>query len=304
MPEIYSHSRLENFEKCPRRFQYRYRLGLPPESESIEAFVGKRVHEVLERLYKAGARGIVPTLEQVMGRYRQLFDDAYDPQKVRIPRIENDLRYYRDLGEHCLANYYHDHYPFDGDETLGVEERVHFEVGKLDGEPVQLQGFIDRVVRARDGVIEIHDYKTSARAMSQAAVDKDRQLALYQIGVSERMGRGPFRLVWHFLQRGITRTSTRTADQLESLREETLDRVSRIRNEKEWPARTSTLCRWCEYRDGCSASPVRREDVPPYERRPKVQAKLLALESGTPPAAVEGGSDDQLGLFDAPPPLA
>ena len=41
--EIYSHSRLENFEKCPRRFQYRYRLGLPPESESIEAFVEMRI---------------------------------------------------------------------------------------------------------------------------------------------------------------------------------------------------------------------------------------------------------------------
>lgn len=302
MAEIYSHSRIESFDKCPRKFQYRYRLNLPSESESIEAFVGKRVHDVLERLYKAAAQGNVPTLEQVYARYRNLFDEAYDEHRVRIPRVENDLAYYRELGEHCLANYYHDHYPFDGDETLGVEERVQFELGKLGGESVQLQGFIDRVVRARDGVIEIHDYKTSARAMSQNAVDKDRQLALYQIGMSERTRESRFRLVWHFLQRGITRVSTRTSAQLDALRAETLERVEKIRSEKAWAPRTSNLCRWCEYRDGCSASPVRRDDIPSYDQRPKVQAKLLALATGKPSAPSDDASD-QLPLFDggAPP---
>ena len=51
-----------------------------------------------------------------------------------------------------------------------------------------IQGFIDRIARARDGAIEIQDYKTSARLPSQANVDDDRQLALYQIGVGERFG--------------------------------------------------------------------------------------------------------------------
>ncbi len=279
--EIYSHSRLESFERCPRKFLYRYRLALPAESESIEAFLGKRVHNVLERLYRATARGLVPTLPKVQARFRQLFDDGYDPERIRIVRLEHSLSFYRELGEHCLANYYADHYPFDADETLGVEERVLFEVGEIASGPVQLQGFIDRVARARDGTVEIHDYKTGARALSQNAVDADRQLALYQLGLSGRFGtsRG-FRLVWHFVRRGITRSSTRTAEQLSALRKETLARVERIEAEREFPARPSPLCGWCEYRDGCSASPQRNTDIPSYERRPQVQLAARTVAAG------------------------
>ena len=112
MGAIYSHSRLASFENCPKQFEFRYIQKRPRETESIEAFVGKRVHEVLERLYKcSGARGqIVPTLEQVDGALsRQLFDAAYDAAEACGSReIENDPRsFYRDLGEHvACANYY------------------------------------------------------------------------------------------------------------------------------------------------------------------------------------------------------
>ena len=42
--DVYSHSRLSAFERCPRKFQYRYLWKIPAESESIEGFVGTRVH--------------------------------------------------------------------------------------------------------------------------------------------------------------------------------------------------------------------------------------------------------------------
>jgi hypothetical protein len=75
--------------------------------------------------------------------------------------------------------------------------------------------------------------------------------------------------------------STRTPEQLETLRGETLTKVEEIRGERAVPAKPSNLCRWCEYREGCSASPVRNTDIPSYERRPKVQeAAALAIASG------------------------
>jgi RecB family exonuclease len=303
--EIYSHSRLQAFERCPQQFQYRYRLGLPPESESIEAFVGKRVHEVLERLYRATERGHVPTLEQVHARYRQLFDDAYDPQRVRVVRVEQPLAFYRELGEHCLSNYYADHYPFDQGETLGLEERVLFLLGETQSGPVRLQGFIDRVVRSRDGALEIHDYKTGARVPSQSAIDADRQLALYQLGLAARFGASrPFRLVWHFVRKGITRVSTRTPEQLETLRSETLAQVERIRSAEAFPARPSALCRWCEYRDGCPASPVRDTDVPSYDRRPRVQqaARAAASRPSRGPTAIASAPSPRKRRLAAAPP--
>ena len=182
--DVYSHSRLSAFERCPRKFQYRYLWKIPAEGESIEGFVGKRVHEVLERLHRVSEQHGAPSLPKVLWRFQQMFAEAYDASRVRIARQGTPLDFYRELGEQCLANYYREHYPFDRDETLALEEHVSFD---LDGSgSYAVQGFVDRIARTRDGAIEIQDYKTSARVPSQAQADEDRQLALYQIGVGAR----------------------------------------------------------------------------------------------------------------------
>ncbi|MEM7409124.1 MAG: PD-(D/E)XK nuclease family protein [Myxococcota bacterium] len=287
--EVYSHSRLSSFENCPQKFQYRYLWKIPAESESIEGFVGKRVHEVLERLYKTAATGRVPTLPKVLWRYRKLFEEAYDPTRVRIVRAGTPLLHYIELGEHCLSNYYHDHYPFDGDETLAVEEHVRFD---LDGTgQYRLQGFIDRIARTSDGTIEIQDYKTSARVPSQSQIDSDRQLALYQLGIGARFGEGrPVRLVWHYLRQGKTRVSTRTPAQLDQLRDDTRGLIDRIRSAPAFPAKTSALCRWCEYRLGCPASPERDEERPVYAPRPAAtRPPRRKRDDGPAPAVADPG---------------
>ena len=63
----YSHSRLASFEDCPRKFKYRYVLKIPTNTEGIEGYVGKVVHDVLERLYIAAREGRVPSFPQVIG---------------------------------------------------------------------------------------------------------------------------------------------------------------------------------------------------------------------------------------------
>jgi len=278
--EVYSHSRLASFEDCPRKFQYRYVWKLPAESESIEGFVGKRVHEILERLHRAADAGHLPSLPKVLWRYRQLFEEAFDPARVRIVREGTPLRFYVELGEQCIANYYRGHYPFDRDETLALEERVVFDLDAPDDpQPAgaargryRMQGFVDRIARARDGALEIHDFKTSARLPSQERIDEDRQLALYQLGVARRFAAGadadggerPVRLVWHYLRHTRTLVSTRSPEALEALRRDTRALIDRIRAERVFAPKTGPLCRWCEYREGCPASPVRRPELPEY----------------------------------------
>lgn len=291
--ETYSHSRLASFEDCPRKYQYRYLMKIPSETESVEGFVGKVVHDVLERLYEVvGERG-VPSLPKVIARYRQLFDERYDPKRVRIVRRENPLSFYRELGDHCLTNYYHDHYPFDGTETLGLEEHVRFELGNIDAtDPIYIQGYVDRVARTPDGVIEIQDYKTGARVPSQAKLDEDRQLALYQIALSDQYPEGQsFRLVWHYLQRGRTITSTRSAEQLRRLREDTLALVTRIRGTESFETRPSPLCRWCEFGSRCPGNRERDPELPTWEETwVPPEAQPQSANSQAP------GDDSQLAL--------
>ena len=48
----YSHSRLGTFQQCRYKYKLQYIDKIKVELESIEAFMGKRVHETLEKLYK------------------------------------------------------------------------------------------------------------------------------------------------------------------------------------------------------------------------------------------------------------
>ena len=250
--EIFSHSRLSSFEDCPRKFHYRYVQKLPAETESIEAFAGKRVHDVLERLYQFTTRGAVPSLGRVIERFRALWEESYDPARIRIVREGAEPEQYRANGVRCLTNYYRRHYPFDHGETLGTEERVSFSLDEDDR--YRVQGVIDRLVRAPDDAIEIHDYKTGQRVPRQQQLDQDRQLALYQIGVARRFDHdGPIRLVWHYLLSDQLRTSTRTPEALAALRHDTIGLIDRIRAERAFEPRTGPLCRWCEYQAICPA---------------------------------------------------
>lgn len=281
MGTVYSHSRLSSFENCPRQFFYRYVEKLPVESESIEAFVGKRVHEVLERLNRFVERGQVPSLGKVIERFRALWSEHFDGERIRIVRAENPADAYRELGERCLSNHYRRHYPFDRDETLGIEERVTF---ALDAEGrYRMQGIVDRIVRAADGAIEIHDYKTGRWVPTQQALDQDRQLALYQIGVSQAHGDAPVRLVWHYLMRDQMRTSTRTAEQLDALRTATAARIDEIEAEQSFDPRPSALCSWCEFREACPATSAATTSSVPAAPSPEPAPSALPV-SAAPPA--------------------
>ena len=283
MGTLYSHSRLSSFENCPKQFEFRYIQKIPSESESIEAFVGKRVHEILERLYLFVGRGQIPGVEKVVDRYHKLWEETYDGERVRIVREGTPLAFYRELGERCLRGYYVRHYPFDEDETLGIEKRVVFPLDEA-GE-YRMQGIIDRISRARDGTIEVHDYKTGARVPSQKILDQDRQLALYQIGLAREYGEDvPFRLVWHYVAKNQTRTSTRTPEELALLRRATIDRIDEIQRTKDFPPRKIALCNWCEYKTRC---PLFAEADPSPNGPPEA----------APPPKADADSDEQLDLL-------
>jgi putative RecB family exonuclease len=284
---IYSHSRLSSFENCPKQFEFRYIQKIPRASEGVEAFVGKRVHEILERLYLFVGRGQIPGIEKVITRYQALWDETYDAERVRIVREGTPLSYYRELGESCLRGYYLRHYPFDDGETLGIERRVLFPLD--DAGKYRMQGIIDRISRARDGAIEVHDYKTGARVPSQRILDQDRQLALYQIGLAREYGEDtPYRLVWHYVAKNRTCSSVRGPEELAVLRETTIQRIDEIEAATDFPPKKIALCNWCEYKDRC-----------PLHATPETLARLEAEERAKKEAAARAKAEDdrQLGLL-------
>ncbi len=254
---VYSPSRISIYESCPRQYKYRYIDRIPREEESIEAFLGSRVHEVLSSLYRELQLGRHPGLPEVLDCYHWEWRRHWH-DRVRIVKQEYSIEHYRRFGERCLENYYQAHTPFDRGEVVGIEHRV---TSFLDSDGLyRIQGYIDRLVRAGSGRYEIHDYKTSGRLPVQDAIDADRQLALYQLGV-ERVWPDveEVELVWHFLAFEKELRSRRTSEALDRLKSTTIALIDRIEADTEFKPIKSTLCHWCAYQDIC---PVWKGDRP------------------------------------------
>ncbi len=286
----YSHSRLSSFENCPRAFRYRYVDKIEVETEGIEAYVGKRVHEVLERLYHHVARwSRPPSLNQVLERFRKDWPVHWHGE-IRIVRTENPPEHYHAQGEHCLENYYRRHYPFNDGETVAIEEPVHL---TLDAEGrYTVRGIVDRVVRREGGLYEIHDYKTGGYLPPQKRINSDRQLALYQIAIEQtRDDVHEVELVWHYLVHNRTLRSRRSAEAIQDLKGATIELIGRIEAETEFAPRPGPLCRWCEYNSICPAAklPARREEPPalgePREPLDRLPAPLPAARAPAPQTA-------------------
>ncbi len=265
----FSHSRIETFETCPKKYEFAYLLKAPKGPAGIEAFLGSRVHEALEWLYGEVRACRVPVADESVARFRQLWAEKWSDD-VRIVRPERTADDYLAIGEKALRAYHARYAPFDRDTTVGLETRVCLDLD----EDHDLVGFVDRIARIADGVWEIHDYKTGTTPATQEQAESDRQLALYEMAVREMYPDArDVTLVWHYLACDLEVRSSRTPEQLADLRERTLAKVREIEARTSFPARTCALCDWCDYKAICPAwrHLVETAALPEEER---------ALESG------------------------
>lgn len=247
---VYSHSRLETYQNCPLKYKFQYIDRLRKEVKGVEAFLGSRVHEVLEKLYRDLLNGKQSTREELLDFYNRQWERHWDEHKVKIVRQEYTQEHYYKAGWLCIDGYHTRYQPFDEDTTLGVEVRVDFNLDHDDR--YRMRGFIDRLVRAKDGVWEIHDYKTSSSLPSQAEVDDKPQLALYQIGVQQKWPQiQDVRLVWHYLRFDMALSTLWSASRLQELEESTKKAIDQIQAAGEFPPRESRLCDWCDFQDHC-----------------------------------------------------
>jgi hypothetical protein len=59
--------------------------------------------------------------------------------------------------------------------------------------------------------------------------------------------------VWHYVATDLEVRSTRTPRQLADLKERVLGKIREIEAQSSFPARTSALCDWCDYKSLCPA---------------------------------------------------
>jgi putative RecB family exonuclease len=248
--ETYSHSRLSCFEQCPRRYKLQYIDNVEVEERrGIEAFLGTRVHESLQLLYEEAKRDKILDCADLLKHLRCRWYDELDGSVI-VVRKGMRPEDYREMAERFVIDYYKKHHPFDRGETVGLEHEVRFNLGGP--RTYEITGHIDRLTRLGDGVYEIHDYKTGRHLPKPSDLRKDRQLALYEVGIrSSYPDVKDVHLVWHFLAHNREMRSKRTLGDLERLKSETMVLIDQIEGAVDFPAHPSFLCNWCGFQTIC-----------------------------------------------------
>jgi len=247
---VYSHSRLSCYEQCPQKYKLQYIDKVETEvEESIEAFLGSRVHETLEKLYRDLSYQKINTIDELLDFFRSEWEKNWD-NSIVIVKEEYGPENYLKMGEKFITDYYNKYEPFDKGKTIALEERVLITLD--DAGDYKLQGFIDRVMESEEGYYEVHDYKTNSRLPLAEYLENDRQLALYAIGIKERYPDvKDIKLVWHFLAFDKEIISSRTDKELEELKRNVISLIEKIESDEKFEANPSTLCDWCEFKPIC-----------------------------------------------------
>ena len=249
---IYSHSRLSTFEQCPLKFRFKYIEQLEPEmKETIESYLGKKVHETLEWIYREILINKKEfSLDEIIEHYLEAWKKDFN-REIKIVNGKLDAEHYFNKGIKFLIDYFLKYSPFK-DNTVAIEKKITV---KLDSDgKYLLQGYIDRLVHDKENnIFEIHDYKTGA-VKTQEELNRDRQLALYSLGIWEMFENvSDVHLVWHFLDLNKEMKSRRTIEELEQLKKEIIGLINRVETTTNFPPKPSCLCKWCEFRKYCPA---------------------------------------------------
>ena len=264
LSHIFSHSQISTFKSCPQQYKIVYLDGTRKSKESIEAFMGKRVHETLEWLYEEENR-FRPFV--TFDRLCQIYDEYWVDKWHREIYIADPFRgsdFYYSIGKRCLANYYNLYGPTFNQSVQATEVNLNFKIGEYN-----FRGIIDRLDSAEPGVWVVHDYKTSKRAKTDRQAANDMQLALYQIAVEQNYGPvNEISLKWHFLRHGVEVNVKHSKEQIDKLKSKLIKMASKISgamdDENNFIPKESILCNWCYLWEECTAkvgaNPVRRAD--------------------------------------------
>ena len=254
-PTVFSYTRLSSFDKCQHQYVERYRKRKVPRHDTIEAFVGTRVHGVIEKVLIGS---LTSNLHDIWKSYLESWTQEYHAGIVDVRQYGHD--YWRDYGQKCLTTYLDKVVVPEGWELVGTEYKLGLPL--LEQPMASFIGILDRLIKqAGQDEYVIQDFKTGKMSQKKYFL-QDHQLPAYSHLVVRNFGLDPEVVMkcervylahdaachtldvdanrrqeaWHWAQH--------TAMEALVLEEEIHTR-NRVPEAKKQP-----LCEWCAYRKG------------------------------------------------------
>jgi len=245
----YSHSKLCTFENCKYKYKLHYVDGIKPEFKAtIETFMGSRVHETLEKLYKDLKFMKENSLEDLIKYLNDRWEREW-AENIIINKKEYSKENYKKMAEKFITDYYNHHKPFNDITIIGLETEDKLKFSNGSSYHIRIDKF-----GCKDNVYYVCDYKTNSSMKDQDEADEDRQLAMYALWVNKKFKDAKkVILKWHMLAFDKDVISERTPKELEKLEKETIDLIKEIEKCKDFPTNVTGLCNYCEYQTMCPA---------------------------------------------------
>jgi len=234
---VYSPSRLERYEDCPKRYWYSYVLMIPGMPRTYFS-LGTLVHDVCEQLAIRIKANEVVTIDEALAIFEAKWrPSAYDYEEQEQQDHAEAERMIRDFMARQAAK---------STTIIDVEKWVRVE---LEGRVIE--GKVDRIDDAGD-VLQVIDYKSSKNMKSKPKLRQDVQLGLYQIGVENSFGK-PVGDIGHWYLRHDQERMVRFGEEdLEAIRKRARSAIQGIEAGKFEATPSYQTCMWCDYRELCS----------------------------------------------------
>ncbi len=247
-PGVLGPSKIKTYLQCPMQFKLRY-VDRVPVQPRAEAALGTAIHAVISHAHtwRWNGRNRNDAAEMLEAIW-----DGIEPVGKDDPDVEVSYRQARDvwIPEYLAWASVQD--------TIAVEQRWECDLD-ADGEPIPLQGTIDRVYRD-GGPYIVSDVKSEKRTRSASKLSTDLQLSLYAWAFQQLAGSGGEEVCEIVHLRGFEKNSrewsyrTRRSPQyLDYVMDLVVIPVVRLIQQEHFPAHPGGLygCDYCECQYAC-----------------------------------------------------
>ena len=266
--KYYSYSQINTFLNCPKKYKLIYIDKILIKKESIEGFIGKVVHEVLEWIYKEKSNFLI--WDKIENKYFEFWikrwhsEIFYFNKKMLFDKNKKNYKsfnqkHFKKIGLEYLRNYYiaSGGPNLNFDSVIGVESTLYT---KINGYTFKV--IIDRIDKTKDG-IHIYDYKTG-KSKSKTILNNDIQLPIYQIALEQKYPKQKIYLNWHFLKEKDKEKYhiriSKDKNEINKIKLKITNTINEIKknkatqdNQLQFSAKTSFLCNWCYLWEYCDA---------------------------------------------------
>lgn len=237
-----SPTRLRLYLFCPKAYDYYYHRGLRWGEMSAASSLGGSLHRALQEFHAGAAP---PSLDALIDGFRSRWISAgyQDPAEEAA---------HQSAGEAILRQYF-ETAPAAGRESLLVERQVKWEYPEF-----ILTGKLDRLDRLPGGELEIVDYKSGRREVTEEAVRGSLAIAVYQLIVARLNPDVPVLATILCLPTGASATVRRAPEELDEIEREVQAVAQRILAEQQFEPAPGEQCGHCAFQRICPASWTRR----------------------------------------------